>query len=190
MKMGKKKMGKYCYVYPIPTVILGSCVNGKANFSTIGNCGIISMHPATIYVSTDINHYTNMGIREKGEFSVNFPSQALITETDYCGLVSGREIDKSKVFEVFFGELKFAPMIKKCPVCLECKVINHQTINGMDVFIGEVIQSYIDEECIKDGVPDIELIDPIIYTIKGKYRKIGEETGTPFSEGRKYVVQR
>ena len=185
--MVKKAMGKYCFVYPVPTVILGSTINGKANFSTIGNCGIISMHPATVYVSTDIHHYTNIGIKETNMFSVNFPSQDSIIKTDYCGLVSGRNKDKSQVFQVFYGESIYAPMIEECPVCLECNVINHQTINGMDVFIGEVIQSYIDEKCLVNGIPDAELIDPIIYTMKGKYRKIGEETGIPFSDGRKYV---
>jgi len=182
----KQKMGKYCYIYPVPTVLAGTVIDGKATFNTLGNCGVISMHPATLYISSDKNHYTNKGIIQNGVFSVNIPSHNSVIKTDYCGLVSGKDADKSNVFDVFFGESEFAPMIAECPVNLECRTIQHLDINGMDVFIAEVVQSYIDEECIKDGKPDIHEIDPIIYTMKDNYHRIGERMAPPFSIGKQY----
>jgi len=182
----KQKMGQYCYVYPVPTVLVGTIVDDKVNFNTVGNCGIISMHPATVYISSNKNHYTNIGIIKNGVFSINFPSHKSVIKTDYCGLVSGKDVDKSKVFDVFYGESEVAPMIEECPVCLECKTIEHIEVNGMDVFIAEVMQSFIDEDCIIEGKPDIKLIDPIIYTMKDNYHRIGERMEPQFSIGNKY----
>jgi len=83
----KQKMGKYCYVYSIPTVLVGTVIEGRVNFNTLGNCGIISMHPATIYISSHKSHFNNIGINKNGVFSVNFPSHKSAVKTDYCGLV-------------------------------------------------------------------------------------------------------
>ena len=182
----KQKMGKYCYIYPVPTVLVGAIVDGKPNFNTVGNCGIISMHPATLYISSDKKHHTNLGIIQNGVFSVNIPSHASVVKTDYCGLVSGKNTDKSGVFDVFTGESELAPMIEECPVCLECKTIHHLDVNGMDVFIAEVVQSYVDKACVKNGKPDVHLIDPIIYTMKEHYHRIGERMEAPFSVGKQY----
>jgi len=71
--MAKKEMGAYNYLYPVPAVLIGSIVNGKVNYEMLGNCGIISMHPAVLYISSDKKHYTNIGIRESNIFSVNIP---------------------------------------------------------------------------------------------------------------------
>ena len=182
----KKKMGKYCHVYPVPTVLAGTIVNGRINFNTLGNCGIISMHPATIYISSYKKHFNNIGIIQNGVFSVNFPSHKSAIKADYCGLVSGKNVDKSNVFDVFFGESELAPMIVECPVCLECKTIKHIEVGIMDIFIAEVIESYIDEDCIINDTPDIRLIDPMIYTMKDNYHQIGKRMEPQFSIGKQY----
>ena len=182
----KQKMGKYCFIYPVPTVLVGTVVDGRVNFNTLGNCGIISMHPATIYISSDKKHYNNIGILKNKMFSINIPSHKSVIKTDYCGLKSGKDTDKSNVFDVFYGESKFAPMIKECPICLECRTIKHLDINGMDIFIAEIIQSYIDETCLVEGKVDVSLIDPIIYTMKDNYHQIGKRTDAPFSIGNQY----
>ena len=72
--MEKQKMGAFGYIYPLPAILLGSSVNGKPNFTTLGNCGIVSISPCTVYVSSQKNHYTNIGINETGVFSINIPS--------------------------------------------------------------------------------------------------------------------
>jgi len=182
----KRKMGSFCYIYPVPTVLVGTVVDGRVNFNTLGNCGIISMHPATIYISSYKNHYNNAGIIKNGVFSVNIPSHKSVVKTDYCGLVSGRDADKSQVFDVFYGESDLAPLINECPICLECKTIQHVEVNSMDVFIAEITESYIDESCIKNGDIDVKLVDPIVFAVKGDYHQIGKHMDAPFTVGRNY----
>jgi flavin reductase (DIM6/NTAB) family NADH-FMN oxidoreductase RutF len=183
--MAKKEMGAYNYLYPIPAVLIGSIVNEKINYEIIGNCGIISMHPATLYISSDKNHYTNIGIRETNVFSINIPSVDNVVEADYCGIVSGSKEDKSEIFKTFYGKIN-VPMIEECPVNIECKVIKQFELNGMEIFIGEVISSYISEECLENGKPTIEKINPLIYSIKGGYKNIGNWSADPWKVGRKY----
>lgn len=182
--MEKQKMGAFNYIYPIPTILLGAKVNGKPNFTTLGNCGIVSMSPCTVYVSSEKNHYTNIGINKTGVFSINIPSTQLVKKTDYCGLVSGKKKDKSSIFSTFYGEVG-APMIEECPVCIECKVIKIIEINNMEMFIGEVVQSYIDKACIENGKPNTLIIDPLIYDIGNTYRNLGNWSAKAFSVGMK-----
>jgi flavin reductase (DIM6/NTAB) family NADH-FMN oxidoreductase RutF len=169
----------------VPAVLIGSVVNGKVNYEMLGNCGIISMHPATLYISSDKKHYTNIGIREKNVFSINIPSIDNVVEADYCGLVSGKKEDKSNVFKTFYGKTN-APMIEEFPVNIECKVIKQFEINGMEVFIGEVVDSFIDEKCLEKGKPNVKKIKPLIYSIKGSYNSVGEWSADPFSVGKRY----
>jgi flavin reductase (DIM6/NTAB) family NADH-FMN oxidoreductase RutF len=88
-------------------------VNGKPNYITIAHVGI--MDPGTVSLSMSKAHYTNAGIKENGTFSVNIPSAKIVKETDYCGLMSGKNIDKASLFKTFYGKLKTAPMIEECP---------------------------------------------------------------------------
>ena len=76
--MSKVKFNKLPLVYPIPSVLIGTVINDKPNFATIGNCGIISVNPAVIYISMEKNHYTNKSIRENQVFSINIPSADLV----------------------------------------------------------------------------------------------------------------
>jgi flavin reductase (DIM6/NTAB) family NADH-FMN oxidoreductase RutF len=183
--MAKKEMGSYNYLYPVPAVLIGSIVRGKVNYEMLGNCGIISMHPATLYISSDKKHYTNVGIRENKAFSINIPSIDNVVEADYCGIVSGAKEDKSKIFKTFYGKIN-VPMIEDFPVNIECSVIKEFELNGMEIFIGEVINSYINEECLENGKPNIEKINPLIYSIKGGYKNIGKWSADPFKVGKEY----
>lgn len=187
--MEKIEMGKFNFLYPLPVILLGAEVNGKANYAVLGNCGIMSMEPPVIYVSSDKSHYTNIGIREKQIFSVNIPNTKQVVEMDYCGCVSGNEVDKSVIFTQFTGNTG-VPMIKECPVNLECKVIQTINIGNMEVFIGEVVNTFINDNCIKNGFPDMKMIDPIIYDIRNIYGNIGDWTERPFAIGKQFEIDR
>lgn len=96
--------------YPAPIVVLaGVNVQSRANFVTLGDCGIVSLNLPLVYVSLHQQHYTTRGIEEKQTYSINIPSTSMLAVTDYCGLVSGAEVDKSALFEVFYGEVGTAP---------------------------------------------------------------------------------
>jgi flavin reductase (DIM6/NTAB) family NADH-FMN oxidoreductase RutF len=121
----KVKLGGRTALYPMPVTLVGAMVDGKPNYITIAHVGIMDMR--TVSLSMGKNHYTNDGIRANGTFSVNIAPEFLVKETDYCGLVSGRDADKSALFETFFGELETAPMIEQCPINMECRLV--QTVD-------------------------------------------------------------
>ena len=183
--MSKVELRLLPFIYPIPTVLLGANVNGKPNYNVVGNCGIIKVsNPAVIYVSSNVTHYTNTGIRECGSFSVNFPSSDMAEITDYCGIVSGKKVDKSNVFRSFYGKLKNVPMIEECPINLECKVIQTVIIHDMEVYMGEVVGAYANEQCLTNGSPDMKKVDPLVYSLQNSYWKMGDEIAPAFSIGK------
>ena len=106
----KIKIGPKNCLYPLPTTLIGANVNEKPNFVAIAHVGIMDLGHVSLGMAKA--HYTNMGIKKNKAFSVNIPSEKMVKKTDYCGLVSGRQVDKSELFTIFYGEPKNAPMIK------------------------------------------------------------------------------
>jgi flavin reductase (DIM6/NTAB) family NADH-FMN oxidoreductase RutF len=189
--MTKIAFGKVPLIYPIPIILAGAKVGSIANFATLGDCGIMGLNPPLVTISSHRDHHTNKGILENGTFSINIPSTDLLAVTDYCGQVSGRETDKSELFEIFYGELSTAPMIHNCPVNLECKVVKEFSIQHRQIFVGEVIQTYVDEQFVleQDGrhrIAEMTRLDPIIYALDNRYYKIGETIGVGYQEGTEF----
>lgn len=168
------KLGGLNALYPTPTTLVGAHVNGKPNFLTIAHVGILNYGPGAegarelISISLSKQHYTPQGIRENRAFSVNLPSEALIRETDYCGVVSGAKEDKASLFTIFYGTLPAAPMIEECPVCMECWVVDTYEITGYDVFIGEIVETYAHEGALTDGRPDLAKIRPLLFDMNSR----------------------
>jgi flavin reductase (DIM6/NTAB) family NADH-FMN oxidoreductase RutF len=190
----KNKIKAGAYLYPMPVVLIGANVNEKPNFEALAYVGIVESTPPMISISSYETHYTNIGIKENRTFSVNTPSEGMIEITDYCGLYSGKEVDKSDIFEIFYGELKTAPMITHSPLNLECKVvkiIDTKEISGAEesheIFIGQIIHAYADEYYLtEEEKPDILKLNPLIYS-SSKYWKLSESIGEAFSIGEEYI---
>jgi flavin reductase (DIM6/NTAB) family NADH-FMN oxidoreductase RutF len=189
--MSKNKIRPGPYLYPMPIVLVGANYKGKPNFMPIAWVSIVEHQPPMISISAHQSHYTNQGIKESKTFSVNTPSVDMVVAMDYCGIKSGKEIDKSKVFNVFYGDLKSAPMIKEAPLNLECKVVNIIDIKkGHEIFIGEIINAYAEDEIMKGAIPDISKLQPIIFSMNdNNYWKLGEQIGRAWSIGKKYKNQ-
>ncbi|MBW2250559.1 MAG: flavin reductase family protein [Deltaproteobacteria bacterium] len=160
--MGKVQADFKRLRYPLPVTLVGAIVKGKPNFLTIGFFAILSHLPPIISVSLYKNHYSVRGIKENGAFSVNIPSADMVKKTDYCGIVSGRKVDKSNLFKSFYGQLNTAPMIEECPLNFECKLFRTIEIGNNLIFLGEVVSVYANEEVLSGGVPDIRAIDPLV----------------------------
>lgn len=185
--MTKNKIRVGPYLYPMPVVIVGANVDGKPNFMPIAWTCIVEHEPPTILISASKSHYTNKGIKENETFSVNTPSENMVKATDYLGLKTGKEIDKSDVFELFYGDLKSAPLIKESPLNLECKLDKHIEYIKHDIFIGEIFQAYAEEDCLKGVIPDITKIKPLIFSMNdNNYWKLGEHIGRAWSIGKDY----
>ncbi|MDX1707122.1 MAG: flavin reductase family protein, partial [Desulfobacterales bacterium] len=113
-----------------------------------------------------------------------------VEKVDYCGIYSGHKVDKSKVFKVTYGKLKTAPLIEECPVNLECQVMKSLEVGSHILFIGEIVETYIHENCLTDGQADPAKIDPIIYsTAVQQYQRLGEVVGQAWSVGKKTDVR-
>ena len=183
----KKKLGGINVLYPTPTTIVGAIVDGKPNFITIAHIGIVNhAKPYLISLSMAKPHYTNAGIKENKAFSVNIPSENLVVETDYVGLVSGKKMDKSTVFEIFYGNLEKAPMIALCPINMECKLYDIYDTPTHDLFIGEIIETHADESVLKDGKVDLAMLKPLLFDMSSiQYWSIGNALANCWNVGKK-----
>jgi len=183
--MTKTKLGPQTLLYPMPAVLIGSMVDVKPNFMTAAWCGIACFKPPAISVAINKTRYTLQGIKEKGMFSVNIPSTDLVKKVDFCGLYSGKKKDKAKLFSIFYGELKSAPLINECPINLECKLIHLLDIGTHDLVVGEIIQTHITESCLTDGKPDPAKIDPLVYSPGVQtYQQLGNVVAPAFHVGK------
>ena len=97
----KIDLGSKNCLYPLPTTLIGAMVNGNPNYIAIAHVGIMDLSSISLGMSKV--HYTNEGIKKNGTFSVNIPSVDLVEKTDFCGLVSGRDVDKAGLFKTFYG---------------------------------------------------------------------------------------
>ena len=180
--MGKKSIGARPYMAAMPAVLVGANVDGRPNFMTVAWAGVACMEPAMVSISVNKNRYTEKGIMENRTFSINIPSSKDAVLTDHCGMVSGRKEDKSELFDVFYGKLSSAPLIRTFPVNIECELYHTADLGSHNLHVGKVIDIHVDEDCITDGMPDPAKVDPLVYS-NGSYYLLGELVGKAYSLG-------
>lgn len=186
MKTDKVSIGAHAFVYPMPVVLVGARVDGKANFMTVGWVSRVNLKPPLLAIAINHAHHTARGIRETRTFSVNIPSADMIDATDYCGLVSGRNTDKSGLFTVFYGITESAPMIVQCPLNMDCKLVQTVDLPTNHLFIGEIVDAYSEARYLKDGNPDIKTMNPFVLTMPDNgYWAVGDCLAQAWSAGRK-----
>jgi flavin reductase (DIM6/NTAB) family NADH-FMN oxidoreductase RutF len=186
--MMKKKLGNRPFLYPYPVVLVGTEVEGKANFLAIAFCGIVNMNPGMLTIGIGRSHHSTKGLLANRAFSVNIPSAAMLEAVDYVGMYSGSKVDKSKVFEVFSGEVAGAPMIRECPLSMECRVREVLDLGGNDlVVVAEIVETHAGEEYLTDGMPDVEKMKPVVFSMfDNRYWAMGEFLGKGWSMGKDF----
>jgi len=186
--MEKIEIGKSRVFYPMPCSLVGANVTGKPNYLTVAWFSMVNPEPPYLAVAMNKAHYTNSGIKENGTFSVNIPSAQMAEATDYCGIVSGKKVDKSHVFETFYGKLETAPMIRECPFSVECRLVQTVELPAEELFIGEIVAAYCGEGCLTDGAPDLRKINPFVLIMPDrKYLALGQELGPAWQMGKKLI---
>jgi len=187
--MTKIRLDPHVTAYPMPVCLVGAKVKGKPNFMAVAWFSKVNSEPPMMMVSLANVQYTAEGIKENGVFSINFPGKGLVSETDFCGLVSGRKADKSHVFKVYYGELKNAPMINECPICFELKLRETIELTDARVFVGEIIAAYADEEYMTDGKVDIPGTEQflLIESPTYQYLELGPQFAKAFDVGNKFL---
>jgi flavin reductase (DIM6/NTAB) family NADH-FMN oxidoreductase RutF len=185
--MKKLKLGAFPYIYPMPTVIVGVEVDGVPNFITVSYVGIVQHQPPMVSVTLVDGHYTNNGIKKTGTFSINIPNTKMLVVTDFIGMNSGSNIDKASLFNLFYGELKNAPMISETPLNLECRLVQNINLNnGNSIYIAEIIQTYSSKRYVRRGYPYMKKLDPILFSINSNsYYNVGRRIGWAWKVGLK-----
>lgn len=169
-------------VYPLPAVMVSvGDKEGNTNIITIAWTGTICTNPAMLYISVRPERHSYKMIRESGEFVVNLTTEALAKATDYCGVRSGRDVDKWKEMHLTKGtanELEFAPIIEECPVNIECKVEEVKELGSHHMFIARVVGVQVDDSYMDEtGKFCLNETGLLAYS-HGEYMSLGKQIGT------------
>ena len=168
------------FIYPIPAVMVSCGTMEESNIITVAWTGILNTNPAMCYISVRPERYSHNIIKENGEFAINLTTRQLAYATDWCGVKSGRDVDKFKEMKLTKERANIikAPLIKECPVSVECKVKEIVPLGSHDMFVAEIVAIDADEKYIdKKGAFDISKCDLIAYANGGYYpleSKIGK----------------
>ena len=168
------------FIYPIPAVMVSCGTMEKSNIITVAWTGILNTNPAMCYISVRPERYSHDIIKENGEFAINLTTRELAYATDWCGVKSGRDVDKFKEMKLTKEKANIisVPLIKESPVSVECKVKEIVPLGSHDMFVAEIVAIDADEKYIDEkGAFDISKCDLIAYANGGYYpleSKIGK----------------
>ena len=169
-------------LYPLPAVMVSTADKaGNSNILTIAWTGTVCTNPPMAYISVRPERYSYHMIRESGEFVINLTTKKLARAADYCGVRSGKDVDKWKECHLTRGKastLKYAPVIEESPVQIECRVRNIQELGSHHMFLAEVTAVQVDESYMDEkGKFDLNKTGLIAYS-HGEYLDLGKKLGT------------
>ena len=179
--MGKQLWKPGNMLYPLPVVMVSLADrDGRPNIITLAWVGTVCTNPPMVSISVRPERYSYPILKETGEFVINLTTKELAFATDYCGVKSGRDVDKFKemgLTPIPASEVK-APMIKESPVNIECKVRQILPLGSHDMFLADVVAVHADEKYMDEKHKfHLKQAEPIIYS-HGSYFGCGELLGT------------
>jgi flavin reductase (DIM6/NTAB) family NADH-FMN oxidoreductase RutF len=186
----KKSFGPKTLIYPTPVWIIGTYdKEGKPNAMTVAWGGVCSSQPPCVAVSIRKATYSHAAIIARKAFSVNVPSESHVTEADYCGIYSGKSMDKFSAtgLTAVKGDRVDAPYIKEFPLILECRLASTSEVGIHTLFIGEIVDVKADESILgENGLPDMLKVKPILYAPEVRlYYGVGKYLGQAHAIGKK-----
>lgn len=177
--MGRKSLKPGALLAPVPPVLVTVGSGENVNIITIGWCGILATHPPRTYISVRPTRYSHGILTEGREFVINLAPASLARVVDYCGIYTGKKVNKREVCGLTFSpsEKVAPPTIKECPIALECQVCEVIPMGTHDVFIADIVSVSVDDGIVdKDGRIDFAAADLLAY-MHGEYFKLGESLG-------------
>jgi len=185
MKTAKKDLGSAPTIFPAPIFVVGSYnEDGTPNMMTASFGGIVAMKPPALYVSLRKATLTHGNIMRTGVYTVNIPSEKYARESDYVGIVSGRNVNKFETTGLtpVKGSSVDAPYVEEFPVNYECKVIQMVKVGSHTQFIAEIIGIKASEEVLNEkGHPALNKIQPLLMgTSESSYFGMGKEVDKAF----------
>ena len=165
---------------PVPPALISCAHNGKDNLITIAWTGILNTSPAKTYISVRPERYSYDLIKESGEFVINLPSQHIIRSIDFCGVRSGRDLDKFKACKLTREKASqlSCPMVAESPVSIECRVTDILPLGTHHMFMADIVAVNIDERYIDEkGKFRVEKCGLAAYA-HGQYFALGKKIGS------------
>lgn len=178
--MNKKILEPYEALYPVP-VVLVTCVDkdNRPNIITIAWVGVVCSSPPCVSISVRPSRHSFGLINQTKEFVINIPGEKHLMQTDYCGITSGRNTDKfkqTKFTAVAASKVK-PPLIKECPVNIECRLKSTLDLGAHHMFVAEVVAINADEAVLNSfGEIDYSKTHPIVYN-QGEYWTLNKRIG-------------
>lgn len=168
-------------LYPLP-VVLVSCADrsGRDNILTVAWAGTVCSNPPMLSISVRPERYSYHMIEETGEFVVNLTTKKLACATDYCGIKSGRDIDKWEKMHLTRerADIVGVPLIGESPVNIECRVAEIVNLGSHVMFLAKVAAVHVDKAYLDEKQKfHLEEADPIVYS-HGTYYMLGKKLGT------------
>lgn len=168
-------------LYPVPAALVSSAAPGyRPNIITLAWVGVVASAPPQIGISIRPSRHSHALIAESGEFVVNIPTEGELGATDYCGSVSGCQVDKFAACgftAVAASKLAHAPLIAECPVNIECQVTKSLDLGSHTLFIGQVVAVHVEEALLdQEGRIDHLRAKPFAYA-QGKYYSLDRFLG-------------
>ena len=178
--MGKIQFKPGNMLYPLPAVLVSVADKaGNSNLITIAWTGTVCSAPPMVSISVKPERYSYHMIEETGEFVINLTTEKLGFATDYCGVKSGKDVDKWKKMHLtpIPGDVVKVPMVKESPVNLECKVVEKKELGSHHMFLAEVAAVHVDETYMDEkGRFHLNKAKPLVYS-HGRYLSVGKEIG-------------
>jgi len=179
--MSKQRWKPGNMIYPLPAVLI-TCrgKDGKENVFTVAWTGTVCTNPPMAYISVRPGRYSYKMIEETGEFVINLTTEEMAYATDYCGVKSGRDVDKFKVCKLHKEDADEVnvPMLVESPVNIECRVRETHEYGSHTMFVADVVAVHADEKYMDaNGRFQLELSDPLAYS-HGTYFGLTNPKGT------------
>ena len=179
---------KALFSLPGTQTILGTHLHGKPNFMALAWVTRVNYLPPLLGICVNKTNASHGAVIDTGEFSLNIPSDKMVEITDYTGMVTATSSEKSSLFEVFYGELKSAPLIHDCHLNIECKLTQPIELPTNYFFIAEIVNIYADEICFTDNQLDIKKINPFLLTMPdNRFWTLGDHVGDAWHDGREIL---
>lgn len=168
----------------MPVMLVGTAASGKANFMTAAWVVRLEFNPPLLMLSIGNESLSAENIIQNKTFSVCQPDVSMKDPTDYCGITSGKKVDKSTLFETFSGALENAPLIAACPVNLECRLVHTYEFPGTYLFIGEIVGAFGRNDVLDKGKPVIEKTNPLVLSMPdNRYWSMNTVVGRAWKDG-------
>jgi Conserved protein/domain typically associated with flavoprotein oxygenases, DIM6/NTAB family len=184
----KKSIGAQTLVFPTPVFVVGTYdLEEKPNVMTAAWGGICCSVPPCVAVSIREETHSYRNILDRKAFTISIPSEKYVKEADYFGMVSGKNVDKFSATGLTpaKSEVVDAPYVNEFPFVLECQLLRSVEIGGHTQFIGEIKDTKVDEDIIKNDDPLIQKITPLILALDNmSYYGVGKYVAKAFSIGK------